>query len=61
MKFHLNIKNPQLFYCEGSQILAQVPRVVVETPSLQIFTTQLDMALGNLLWLTLLAQGGWTS
>lgn len=35
----------------------RIPRFDVESPTLEIFKTQLDMALSNLLWLTLLCEG----
>jgi len=38
-----------LFYCEGDQALRRLPRVVVESPSLEIFKSCLDTVLGN--WL----------
>jgi len=36
------------------------PALVVECPFVEIFKTQLNMVLGNLPWLPLLEQGGWT-
>lgn len=47
-KFHLNIRK-NLFYYVGGQTLEQFAREVVESPSLEIFKTQLDMVLRNLL------------
>ena len=38
----------------------RLPREAVESPSLQMISTQLDVVLHNRLWLTLLEQGGWT-
>lgn len=37
-----------------------LPREVVEAPSLEIAQTQQHLALGNLLWVALLKQGGWS-
>ena len=37
----------------------QLPRDVVEFPSVEIFKTQLDTVLGNLLKQSQLEQGGW--
>jgi len=38
----------------------RLPKEVVESPSLELFKTLLDMALGSLLKVALLEQGGWT-
>ena len=38
----------------------RLPREALESPSLEIFKTQPDTVLDNLLWLTMLVQGGWT-
>ena len=38
----------------------RLPREVVESPSLGILKSCLDMALGNQLWVVLLEQVGWT-
>jgi len=38
----------------------RLPREVVESPSLEIFKTRLDMFLCSLLQVTLLRRGGWT-
>jgi len=38
----------------------RLPREVMESPSLEIFKTCLDAVLCNLLYVTLLQQGGWT-
>lgn len=37
-----------LSYCEGGQTIEQVPRAVVKPSSLDVFKTQLDIALGSL-------------
>ena len=37
----------------------RLPREVVESPSLEVLRSRLDMVLGNRLWVTLLEQGGW--
>ena len=55
-KFHLNIRKIH-FYYEGDQTLEEVvfdSTEIVESPSLEIFRTQLDVALRNLFSLTLL-------
>jgi len=36
-----------------------LPREVVDSPTLEIFKTHLDEVLCNLLYVTLLWQGGW--
>ena len=38
----------------------RLPREVMESPSLEMLKTQLDTALNNLLYLTLLSARGWT-
>ncbi|KAK4829556.1 hypothetical protein QYF61_005225 [Mycteria americana] len=38
----------------------RLPREVVKSPPVEILKTQLDIALSNLLYLTLLEQEGWT-
>jgi len=38
----------------------RLPTEFVESPSLEIFKTRLDMVLCSLLWVTLLRQEGWT-
>jgi len=40
--------------------LHRLPREAVESPSLEIFKSSLDMALGHQLWVALLEQQGWT-
>jgi len=48
-----------LFYCEGDQAQARLPREVVKSPTLEIFRrSHLDMILGDQLWVSLLEQGG---
>ena len=37
-----------------------MPREVLQSPSLEMLKSHLDMVLGNCLWVTLLEQGGWT-
>lgn len=38
----------------------RLPREVVESPSLQMLRSFVDMDLGNWLWISLPEQGGWT-
>jgi len=38
----------------------RLSREVVESPSLEIFKSHLDMVLGSWLWVALLEQGDWT-
>ena len=47
----------ELLPSEGDGALAQFAREVVESPSLEIFQTRLDVVLCSLLWVTLLGQG----
>lgn len=54
-KFHLNTGK----HCEGGQTLDQVA-LIVKSPSVEIFKTQLGTVLGSLLCLSLLEQGVWT-
>lgn len=53
-KYHLNIKSG--FYC--FKCWNRLPREVVSLPSLEVFSTQLDTALGNVLGLALLGGAG---
>ena len=48
----------ELLYCKGYKALDRVPRLVVQSPSLQILKTFLDVFLCNLLLGSALA-GGW--
>lgn len=47
------LKKKNRFFCEASQLLGQA----VESPSLKVFKTQVDITLSNLLSLTLLWAG----
>lgn len=47
-----------LFTVRVAEYQNSVPKQVVESPSLDIFKPQLDMALSNLLYLTLLCAAG---
>lgn len=49
----------KLPYCEGGRPLEQLSRDTVESPSLGLFKTHLDIILYNLAWMTLLWQGCW--
>lgn len=40
----------KLFYCDNTQAWGSLPREVVQTPSLEIFKSQLDKILSNLVW-----------
>lgn len=55
-KFHLKAK---YFFYSVFKHLNTFTREVVESPSVEIFKTHLNLVLGNLLWLTLLQQWGW--
>ncbi|KAK4812728.1 hypothetical protein QYF61_015047 [Mycteria americana] len=46
-----------LFHCQGDGALAQLPREVVECPSLETPKSRLDTALGSWLWVALMEQG----
>lgn len=48
-KFHLNTKTPTFFTVMAVIHWHRLPRNVVESPSLKIFKSHLDRALGNLL------------
>jgi len=58
-KFHLNMRK-SCFTLRVTEHWNRLPRGVVESPSLEIFKTCLDVVMYNLLWVTLLWQGGWT-
>ncbi|KFV49786.1 hypothetical protein N341_01347, partial [Tyto alba] len=47
-KFHLNIRK-RPFTVKRVKHWHRLPREVLESPSLEIFKTQLSMALGNLI------------
>lgn len=48
----------KFFYCVGARALEQLPKEVVESPSLEMFKTHQDMILCNLSWMNLLEQEG---
>lgn len=56
-KFHLNMRK-NLFTVKVTERWNRLPRLVVQSPSLQIFKTRLDAFLCNILSGTALA-GGW--
>jgi len=56
MKLRLKIRK-HFFTVRVVKHLHRLPRVVVESPLIEIFKTQLDTTLDSLLWLTLLQQG----
>jgi len=58
-KFQLNMRK-NFFTLRMAEPWNRLPREVVDSPSLKIFTTRLDLVLCSLLWVTLLWQGGWT-
>jgi len=55
-KFHLNMRK-NFFTLWVTEPWPRMPREVVESPSLEIFKTLLDVVLCSLLWVTLLWQG----
>ena len=55
----MNIRK-NFFHCEGDRALAQVTREVVDSPSVEIFKTHLDVVLGKQLWVAPAERGGWT-
>ena len=58
-KFQLNMRK-NFFPLRATEPWPRLPREVVESPSLEIFKTCLDVVLCSLLWVTLLLQEGWT-
>ncbi|KAK4806261.1 hypothetical protein QYF61_013405 [Mycteria americana] len=56
----LNIRKHFFFPVRVTQHWHRLPREVVESPSLEIFKSHLDVVLGNWLWMTLLEQREWT-
>lgn len=59
MKFLLN-SNKHLFTVRVDKHWKRLPREFVESAFMEILKTKVDMVLGNLVWLTLLEQGGGT-
>jgi len=57
-KFQLNMRK-NFFPLRVTEPWPRLPRDAVESPSLEIFKTRLDVVLCSLLWVTLLGQGGW--
>jgi len=55
-RFSPNIKK-NIFPVGVTKHRQRLPRDPVESPSLEIFKSHLDMVLGSLLWVTLLEQG----
>jgi len=58
-KFQLNMRK-NFFPLRVTEHWTRLPRGAMESPSLEIFKTRLDVVLCSLLWVTLLWQGGWT-
>jgi len=58
-KFHLNMRK-NFFTLRVMEHSNRLPRGVVDSPSLEMIKTHLDVVLCSLLWMTLLWQGGWT-
>lgn len=59
IKFHLNARR-HFFHVRLVKHRNRLPRDVAEPPSVEIFKNCLDTILGNLSYLTLLGQWGWT-
>jgi len=57
--FQLNMRK-NFFPRRVTEHWNRLPRGAVESPSLETFKPRLDVVLCNLLWVTLLWQGGWT-
>ena len=55
-KFQLNMRR-NFFPLRVTEPWPRLPRGAVESPSLEIFKTRLDVVLCSLLWVTLLRQG----
>ena len=55
-KFHLNMRK-NFFPLRVMEPWPMLPREAVESPSLEILKTHLDVVLCSLLWVTLLGQG----
>jgi len=58
-KFQLN-RRKKFFRLRVTEPWNRLPREAVESPSMEIFQTRLDVVLCSLLWVTLLGQDGWT-
>ena len=58
-KFHLNMRI-NFFTVRVTGQWNRLPRLVVESPSLETFKIRLNAFLCPLLWVSLLKQGGWT-
>jgi len=56
-KFQLKMRKNFFFPLRVMEPWHRLPREVVESPSLEIFKTRLDVVLFSLLWVTLLWQG----